>query len=406
MKLLDMIAYSVKYLKTQRLRSWLTIIGIVIGIATIVSLVSIGDGIKTDIEKQMSEFGTNSIIIVPVNIEKEGMMFGGVGRRPTSGKLFEKDYDKVKTTPGIELVARVLYSRTSVEHKDKKVTAPVYATDSEIFDMWPDYLVVEQGRLFDDNERGVVVLGYSAANDMFGSHNIKVNNRIKIGGKTFRVVGVMKKIGTSLSQTDDSAIYIPYKDGRELFKSTLLDKEINIIMATVGEGYDVIGVKEAIQQKLLALHKVSEEDKDFSVITSDYIKNVVGQVLDTMSIFLLIISSVSAFVGGIGISNTMFMSVLNRTREVGVLKSIGAKKKDILALFVIEAIMLGLIGGVIGSAIGIAIVDLVNQYGIAAYVNPLFLIAVLIFSMMIGVVAGAIPAYNASNIPAIEALRY
>ena len=404
MKLEDMFAYSVKYLRTQKLRSWLTIIGIVIGVATVVALTSIGDGITREINNELSVLGTNILIIAPVNVEKMTSFTGGIG---TVGKLYERDFEKVESTPGVKLAGRMLLGRTAVQFKDKGITTIVRATDAKIMtDMWPDFFEVERGRMFSDNERGVVVIGYGVANDMFGKDKPQINSIIKIGGREFRVVGILKKVGSSFSSDDDLAFYIPIRDGRELFKSTVLPNEVTIIYATVEDGIDPNVVKERIQERLDANHRVDEDTRDYSVITSDFIMKTVNNITGTLTLFLLLISSVSAFVGGIGISNTMFMSVLDRTREIGVLKSLGAKRNEILILFMIEAAILGLIGGVIGSLLGWAVASYVSTFGIMTYVNPVFIVIVLIASIAIGVVAGVIPAYNASKIPAIEALSY
>jgi len=405
MKLTDMFVYSIKYLRTQKLKSWLTIIGIVIGTATIVSLVSIGDGIRYDITKQLEGFGSNYMVVIPVNIEGRGISLS-IGQAPSSGKLYEKDYDKIRNIPGVKKVARWIYSRTSLQFKDKKITAPVYAGDTEVFDMYPEYMKIQSGRIFNNNEQRVVVLGYDAANKLFGKDEIKVNNKMYIGGEEFRVVGILEKMGTSLSQQDDKSIYIPLREGRELFKSTIGKNEISAMIIESEEGYDVEMIKERIEEQLIAQHKVTAEDKDFSVITADYVNKIVEDITGTLTLFLLLISSVSAVVGGIGISNTMFMSVLERTREIGVLKSIGARSGEILKLFVIEAVIIGMVGGIIGCGIGIGISEIVKDFGISSMANPLFVIIVIVFSALTGAVAGAIPAYNASKIPPVEALNY
>ncbi len=405
MKLTDMFIYSVKYLLTQKLRSWLTIIGIVIGVATVISLVSIGDGISGDINAQLSSFGSNNLMIVPVNVEASSSI-SSFTRGAAVGKLYEKDFEKIKNTQGVDMAGRLLLGRTSVQFKDKSITVTVRAGDANILNFYPDFFKIESGRLATDNDRGVAILGSAAANDLFGKDKVKVNNIIYIGGKPFRVVGILQKGGSSLSQDDDQAIYIPIKDGRELFKSSILEKEITMIYARVEEGADVNDVKANIEQQIDANHKVNADTRDYSVITSEFIMKTVGAITGTLSLFLLLISSVSAFVGGIGISNTMFMSVLDRTREIGVLKSLGAKRNEILMLFIMEAVIIGLIGGVIGAGIGIGVAELIKVFGVTTLISPVLITVALVASMVIGAVAGAVPAYNASNIPAIEALKY
>ncbi|MEM3364424.1 MAG: ABC transporter permease [Candidatus Micrarchaeia archaeon] len=404
MKIADMFIYSIKYLRTQKLRSWLTIIGIVLGVATIIALVSVGDGVKRDIDSQLAEMGDNLLIIVPVNIEGESLT--SLIRTSTAGKLYERDYEKAVSTPGVSKGARLIIGRTTISFKGKSLTSPVYAIDKAAFDAYPEYLTISSGRYYEDYEKNVVVLGYKAANEMFGKDKVSVNSIIQIGGQDFRVVGILDEIGTSMSSQDDFAIYVPVRAGRELFKSTVLQNEITMIYALVEKGYDINAVKERIEVQIDANHRVNKDTRDYSVITPDFIRKTIDNVTGTLTLFLLLISSVSAFVGGIGISNTMFMSVLDRTREIGVLKSLGAKRREILLLFIIEASIIGLIGGLIGTALGWWIASFVSSFGINTYVDPTFVVVVLIFSMLIGAVAGVIPAYNASKIPAVQALSY
>ncbi|MGC9058118.1 MAG: ABC transporter permease [Candidatus Micrarchaeia archaeon] len=405
MKLHDMIIYSVKYLRVQRLRSWLTIIGIVMGVATIVTLVSISEGVRKDVESQMSEFGSDMIIILPVNIQKVSTIMS-YGRRPTAGKLYDKDYEKIKNIPGISMIGRAVYSRTSLEFKEKGINTAVIGIDSSMFDMWPNHLKIESGRIFNDNEKRVVVLGNDAANVLFGDDKVKVNSKILIGGKEFRVVGILEKVGTSLSQTDDAAIYIPFEEGRELFAPAVLKNEISMIYLKADEGYDTKLLKEKIEEQLVALHRTTYDDKDFSVVTSDMINDIVEGVLGALTLFLLLISLVAALVGGIGISNTMFMSVLDRTREIGILKSLGAKRSEILMIFMIESVIIGFIGGMLGIAISIGILEIAKMYGIPSVVTINLVVTVIVFSVLVGATAGVIPAYNASKIDPIEAIRY
>ncbi len=406
MKLYDTVVYSVKYLKTQRIRSWLTIIGIVIGIATVISLLSVSQGMKMDVERQLSAFGGSNLMVIPVNIEQRGMNFMSMGQRATSGKLFERDYDRIKNLPGVEYSARVIYARSTVSFREKSISSAVFAGDVDTFKMWGDYLQLEKGRFFTDNDRHVVVLGYDAANELFGDYKIDVNNRIEINGVKYRVVGILRKIGTSMSKMDDSAIYIPYKDGREMFKSSLLDDEINIIMISADDNSDVDELAELVKEKIMQSHHVTEDDRDFSVMTSSQINEIVGSILNLVTLFIIVVAGISAVVGGIGISNTMFMSVLNRTREIGVLKSLGATDKDIMLLFLVESLLLGLIGGLLGMVLGLGIIHVANQHGISAPVDFVMIFVVILFAALIGVLAGVIPAKRAARIPPVEALKY
>ncbi len=406
MKLVDMWNYSLEYLKTESLRSWLTIVGIVIGIATVLTLLSVASALEEDVKSQLESFGNNNLMVIPINLEQRGTNFMAMGQRATSGKLFERDFDRIKNLPGIKYASRVIYGRSTVCFRDKCINSPVYAGDPEVFDMWPDYLALEKGRYFTSNDKHVVVLGYDAANELFGDYKVNVNNQIEINGVKYRVVGIIHKIGTTLSKMDDSAIYIPYKDGREMFSGYLMDDEINIIMLGTEDDADLDELSETIETKIMQSHRVNEDNKDFSVVSSEFVGEVVSGILNLVTGFILLISLVSAFVGGLGISNTMFMSVLNRTREIGILKSLGARNRDILVLFIIESIILGLVGGILGTLLGVGVILVIPHFGLDTQVSVVHIGIVLIFAILVGVIAGILPARKASKVPPIEAISY
>lgn len=405
MNIIDIISYSFNGIKEQRLRSWLTIIGIVLGVATVLSLVAIGDGVSEDINSQLDAFGANSIIIFPF-ASPFGMAGGFGGGSPSAGKLYDRDFDDLMSLPGIADGTKVVYGRADVSFKDRTYGVFVYGAEKKMFELYEDMMGIETGRYFEDNERSVVVLANDAANELFGRDKVAVGNRIQINGKDYRVVGILELIGTSLSAGDDLAIYIPFREGREALSDQILTNEISFIQLEVEEGLDVDEVAERVSQRLMSLHRVNEDNKDFSVVTADFIKDMVNQIVGALTLFLLLISSISAVVGGIGISNTMFMNVLNKTTEIGILKSIGAKRNDILLIFISQAAIIGLVGGIIGVGFGFVVVEIIKTYGIIPIISVRLILLVLGFAVSIGIIGGLIPAYNASKIPAIEALKY
>jgi len=405
MNIIDIISYSFNGIKEQKLRSWLTIIGIVLGVATVLSLVAIGDGVSEDINSQLDSFGANSLIILPF-ANSMGLTSGFSQGAPSSGKLYDKDFDAVMSLPGISEGTKVVYGRADVSYKDKTYAVFVYGSENKMFELYGDMMKIETGRYYEDNEKSVVILANDAANELFGKDKVSVGNRININGKDYRVVGILEKIGTSLSAGDDLAIYVPFREGRDALSDQILSNEISFIQLEVEEGLDVDEVSERVSQRLMSLHKVNEDTKDFSIMTSDFIKDMVNQIVGALTLFLLLISSISAVVGGIGISNTMFMNVLNKTTEIGILKSIGAKRNDILLIFISQAAIIGLVGGIIGIGFGFVIVEIIKTYGIIPIISIRLILLVLGFAVFIGVLGGLIPAYNASKIPAIEALKY
>ncbi|MGV8177019.1 MAG: ABC transporter permease [Candidatus Bilamarchaeaceae archaeon] len=400
----DMLRYVFSSLMRRKLRSWLTLIGVIIGIATIITIISISDGVKADINNQLASFGTDKIMVVPVNVDKSTSF--SFGSRPSFGKLYEKDADRVEKIGGVKELSKMVYDRTFLKFRDKGIQAYVYGSTANFFDQYGDYMKIEKGRALTDSERNVAVLGYDAANDMFGKNKISVGNVINIGGEDFRVVGILQKIGTSMSQSDDSAVYVNLDDARRLFKDKIAKTELTAIVVTVAPGFDQNEMKEQMEYEIAASHRVSLDDKDFGVITADFINQVVGSVLDLLTVFLLAITVIASIVAGIGISNTMFMSVLEKTQEIGTLKALGASRNDILLLFVFESALIGISGGVVGILIGAGLAFMIGSIGgIMIVITPQLVAFSLFFSVSVGAIAGFIPARRAAELDPVKAMR-
>ncbi len=407
MNIIDIFEYSVKGLRKASLRSLLTIIGIIIGVITLVTILSVSEGVREDIDDQLSAFGPDKMFVVPVNLQEEGLQsIGGSITQPSFGKLFQKDADAIETMAGVESVTRVLFGQASMEFKDNKLRAPIFAMDSNGFGQFGDYLELESGRLYNDGEKHVVVFANDAANEMWGGDRIRVGNMVDINDKKYRVVGVLKRIGTSLSTQDDSAIYVPFEDGEDLFTEQLADDEINFIFVDISEGFDADEIKGAIEYKLAAYHKVPMDELDFSVITADFIEETVGGVFSLLNAFLLAITVIASIVGAIGIANTMFMGVLERVKEIGILKAMGATEQDIMAVFIIESGVLGVLGGTIGLLISWFLLIAVEGFGVPSSLNMYVIAFAFFFSAGTGTLAGIIPAREAAKMDPVEALRY
>jgi len=407
LNIIESMKYSFKSLRTASLRSVLTITGIVIGVIALVVILSISEGVQKDINDQMSAFGAENMFIVPVNIEEGGLQsIGGGPVQASSGKLFQRDAEAIEGVPGVKSVARIIFGRASLAFRDTELTAPIFGMDAQGFDQYEDYLEIESGRLYSNGDRNVVVLANDAANELWGNDRVGVGNVIVINGENYRVVGILKKIGTSLSAQDDSAIYVPFKDGEELFSDQLTKNEINYIFVQIEEGFDPNDIKDSIERKIASYHKVTLDDLDFTVITADYINETVGGILGLLGGFLAAITIIASLVGAIGISNTMFMGVLERIREIGVIKAMGGTRNDIMLIFVIESGLLGLIGGVIGVLIGIGILVFVETFDIPYVLSPSIFGFAFIFSVGTGILAGIIPAREAAKMDPVEALRY
>lgn len=404
MRIGDLWEYSVGHLFHRKLRSWLTVIGILLGIATIVVLVSIGDGVSMSISESLDAFGADMVTITPGG----GFAFRNMEDVDSDyGKLYEKDASKARRVMGVSDVSMSVSSNVDISFADKETAASVTATESNIFSMFPSSYPLEKGRYFSDSEQKVAVIGYGVANDMFGSDEVEVNSYIYLEDGRYKVVGILEETGSMFSGAGDNAIYVPFEDKDSLFsEDDLSEGEIGEITIKVYEGTNTTEVGEGITSLLALSHGVDEDNPDFTVTTSESTQERISEVTDTLGTALLLIGLISALVGGIGVANTMYMSVVERTKEVGILKSIGATSFQILILFITEAAMVGAIGGIMGFLLGAGVIQLITCFGLTPYLRLEVGLGAILFSTFVGIAAGALPARSAAKIPAIEALSY
>ena len=406
-KLIDIATYSFKSLQHRQMRSWLTILGIVIGIGAVISLLTLGESFSSQVNKQLSALGSNTIFIVP-SAGGIGAAFSGGGMAPTSGKLFDKDVDRVKRVPEIDVVARLLRGRTNIGFKDKNITAGVSGIEPGVFEK-TTAINMANGRFLQENDRRVAVIGHTIAYDTFGTRNtVSVNSYMMISGIKYRVIGIMEKNGGGFGAGNnvDIGIYIPFEEAREMFKSNLAPNEVQAMVLRVRESAVMSEVVDKIKSELDASHKVRPENRDYSVIDPASIQAAVSSVLSMITVFLAAIAGISLLVGGLAIASSMFTSVIERTHEIGVLKAVGATSDDILKIFVFEAGAVGAIGGVIGTLIGMLVAYAASAFGLQTSVSPALLLFGVLFAFVIGVVSGYIPAKNAAKMTPVEALRY
>jgi putative ABC transport system permease protein len=403
----EYLGYSVRNLARRSLRSWLTIIGMVIGVIAIVIILSISEGFNADIQKQVSAFGADMMFVYPVGNIGQTLSGGSSSLMTTSGKLRQKDVDDIKGIPGVKAVSRSLFGRASMTFKGKNITSFLIGTDRNMFDMYTDYITVEKGRFFKEGERNAIFFGADAATDYFGKDKVEVGSVVQLNGKNFRVVGIAKRIGTALSKSDDSQIYVSFDDAKDLFRGQFLPDEVGMIMIQADQGFNPEDIKTTIEHKLASNHHVRLDDLDFSVITSKQIMDIIGTVLLSVQIVLAAVALIASLVGAIGIANTMFMGVLDRMQEIGILKAVGATQREILILFLTDAALIGLAGGFIGLVLGyISLEALVALFNVPALLRLRIIAFVFIFSIGTGILAGFIPAWRAAKMDPVDALRY
>ena len=406
MKFNDIVAYAIKSLQHSQLRTWLTVLGIVIGICSVIVLVSIGEGLNQSINEQLAQFGPKTVIVIPVSLSSSGGGGMSMGGMPVAGKLFLKDIEEIKKLSSVDIISPLITQRTGVTFKGKQITASISGIDPDVAEqISKDVVDVEEGRWLIASDRGSVVLGNDMALKSFGKDKVGVNSVLLIQNKTFRVVGILKKSGNTFSATD-SAIYVNYQDAQSLFSSVMEDKEITAIRLTVKDDADVEEVGIEIEDKLRNLHRVKEGEEDFGVITPAFINNTVGNITSMLTLFLGAIAAISLIVGGVGIMNTMFMAVVERTKEIGILKAIGANQMEILSIFLVESGVIGMLGGAIGIASALVLLEIAKQFSVPVFTSWYVVVGAFLFSFMVGVISGFVPSRNAARISPLEALRY
>jgi putative ABC transport system permease protein len=390
----DYVQFAIKNLIKRKLRTWLTTLGIIIGIATIVSLMVIGQGMENAIEETFQKLGISSIRVVPE----------GLAGPPTAEMgLDRKDAEFIEGIIGVDYVDQVLLNYANVDFGTETQFIETVSFDTSIGSKGLGDLDLKpiEGRLFELNEVGTITVGNTVAKKLFDKEMF-ARNSVKINDKKFRVIGVFEKTGTDI----DNRIMMPLETARDLFDKPNI---VNVIVVKAQDGIDLNTLAERIEEKL----ERKRGDDDFKVYTPEKLIAQVQGIFAAVSVVLVAIAAISLLVGGIGIMNSMFTAVLERTKEIGIMKAIGATNGIILFNFLIESSTMGLIGGVIGTIIGYAIglgigliAKLTGTVTLSIRFEPQIIILALIIAVVIGTVSGMIPAIRAAKLHPVDALRY
>ncbi|MFH7903200.1 MAG: ABC transporter permease [Candidatus Aenigmatarchaeota archaeon] len=411
MNLIEIFIIIFKNLQRRKLRSFLTILGIIIGSAVFIAIFNLGKAMEESIAYTLERnLGSDIITILPIQMGRRAQF--AFTRTAT---FSESDINKIKKIDGVENVYGIFYYNLPVKYKREEYRLLVYGIYG--IDSWTkieaERIGIKYGRFIE--KEGEVILGFRASTEFF-KENIKVGDKIQILNKTFIVVGILNEAGGILSNFD-RAIFISIKDFKKIYET---NNQLNSIVIKVKKDYNIEDVGKNVYDLLLYLRKEEEGKETFTIVTPSFYRNIVSETLSTLSVFLLSIAFVSILVGSIGISNTMFTAVLERTKEIGILKAIGAKNRDILKIFLFESAIIGLIGSIIGCIIGIFL-SLGLQYIVTSYIGSMIfrrgienLVTIdytsigiaLLIGFLCGTFAGYFPAKRASKLEAIEALRY
>lgn len=408
MNLLDLIGYSFHHLKHRGLRTWLTLLGIVVGISSVILLVGLVDGLSSDVSEKLSELGSDIITISPGGTARGGGGPPGMGGSSSAAdKLYMEDVDTVRGVQGVETVSPVVSVTVDVEYRDRTEEMTVTGVDTDTYLDTNTLSGLSEGRYLESGDRGAALVSNSVVERTFNG-KVTVNSKISLDGKAYRIVGILAEdsAGMGGGMGGGGRIYIPIEDARELGADDLADEEVTQIKAKILSGYNMSEVVDDITWALQQEHGVDDEDQDFMVMSPTFMEEMAEEILSTLTIFLALVSAISLIVGGIGISNTMFMSVLERTREIGVLKALGATSSQIRDIFLMESAMIGLSGGILGVVAGWAFIQLAGVFGYGGFVSIFMAGISFAVSVGIGIIAGTYPAAQATKIPAVEALRY
>ena len=390
-----------KSVRHRPVRSWLTIFGIVIGIMLVVIILSLGNGIKNTIKGTLQAFGSDSIIILPG--KESNPLLGVLGGQ----KFKERDLMNLEQIEGVKFVAPMDFGMANVEYRGEKKAVLLHAAN------WKNYvqamesvqgIKLEEGQWPKDEITGRAVLGYVTTRDLF-QKRVAVGDEIIIKSKRFIVSGTMSKIG---EQMVDSVIFISLDLFRELTGSRSGASSAFVKIET-GAPIDIIA--KQIRYQL----SQQEVVRDFTLLTPEKAGRLAGSVVSIVELVLIVVALISLVVGAVGIMNTMYTSVLERTKQIGVMKAIGASSDAILSLFLIESGLIGLVGGILGIIFGVLVAYLIGLIAGSFGIRGLFSLAsldffgfavILIITFITGVISGALPARRAAQMEPAEALRY
>ena len=409
----DFLALAGRSILHRKLRSWLTVIGIFIGITAVVALISIGLGLEKTVTSQVEQlFGYNSFLLVG------GDPFSGHGR---TEEAFQLDLDQVRGVEGVVAVAAIRQESGFVvgladsNGKTVKGFLPVMGLSPELATEFRSFIgdlsLEKGGRFFLGSDTQQVILGNAVSKQLGAT----LGSTIQIEDRPFEVIGVLNPVasggsdggfsaGAMMPETDDM-LFVPFAMMDRLFKPS---NEVLLTLVKTAEGTDVQEVADRVEATLK-----DAGNGDVSSITYNDISKQIGTVMGAVSGFLAGIAGISLVVGGVGVMNTMYTSVLERTREIGVMKAVGATNGHVLAIFLIESGLMGLVGGAVGVVLGLVLSGVAGVVIRTAFhvkfvsvVSPALIIGTLLFSFFIGALAGLLPARRAAKLPPVDALRY
>lgn len=397
MRVADLLKFTGHSVLAHRMRALLTALGIAVGVAAVVLLTSIGEGVRRFVLAEFTQFGTNIISVTPGTAQTMG---GSIGVFGTVRPLTIDDAEALRRVPYATASVPVVQGNAEVEGNGRKRRVTVYGTGHEFADAFR-FEVASGSYLPPDDPRAprsFAVLGSKMAREIFSDANA-LGASVRVGSERYRVIGVMKPKGTMIGFDLDDTVYIPAGRALELFDRESLF-EVDVLYE---ESAPVAEVVEGIRRLMLDRHG----DEDITITTQQQMLDTLGSVLGVLSFAVAALGSISLLVGAVGIFTIMTIAVRERTSEVGLLRALGAERDQVLACFLIEAVALSLLGGLAGLAFGAGVAWVVGETvrQLPVSFSPLYMGLALGLSVVIGLVAGILPAHNAARLDPVEALR-
>jgi putative ABC transport system permease protein len=401
----DYFSYAFKNLKRRGIRSWLTMLGIFIGIAAVVSLITLGSGLQSAVTGQFSTLSVDTL-----TISNKGTGFGPPGSTVVE-KLNEDDLKIVESVSGIKIAVPRLIRVVSVEFnkvRDFRYVGSIPQDKEKIDFIYTSLgIKVKEGRLLDVNDVGKVVVGNDFLDEGIFDKPVRVGSRLKIEGKDFEVIGILEEASTF---TINSVVMMLEDDMKDVLN---IDDEIDLIVAQVEDRGELEEIGNKLEEEFRKDRNLDLGEEDFAVESPLEAVAGINDVLNIINLIVAGIAAISLLVGGIGIMNTMYTSVIERTKEIGIMKAVGARNQDVLMIFLIESGLLGIVGGIVGIILGLALAfaaqgvagSALGGIDLGVRVSYPLIIASLAFSFLLGIFSGVLPAIQASKLNVVDALR-